>query len=425
MELHTIRNLLCSGKNINDLKLRVTYYARVSTDSILQLNSLNNQSEYFEEYIKSNINWEYVKGYIDEGISGTSDKRPSFLRMIEDAKECKFDLIITKEISRFSRNTLDSIKYTRYLLEQGVGVYFISDNINTIYSDSELRLTIMSSIAQDEVRRISERVKFGMRKSINDGNILGNDRLFGYRKNKKTGNLEIIKEEKEIILKIYDMFLYQNYSLTKIVKYLNSLDIKTSMNNKFSVTTLKRMIINPKYKGYYCSRKSEVIDYISKKIIYYEEKDWIMYKDYNKVPPIVSEEVWSLANNKIKKIENKKYKKCDSKYSTLIYCKNDEHLFYRRKVNNRYIWYCSNYLNNGCSACKNVSIYENELDEIIDYISKMKNVRNIINKIIVGRDNDYIELIVYLKDKIETINKKFFFKKSNRLYNVTYLEYVN
>ena len=415
MELHTIRNLLCSGKNINDLKLRVTYYARVSTDSVLQLNSLNNQSEYFEQYIKSNINWEYVKGYIDEGISGTSDKRPSFLRMIEDAKECKFDLIITKEISRFSRNTLDSIKYTRYLLEHGVGVYFISDNINTIYSDSELRLTIMSSIAQDEVRRISERIKFGMRKSINDGNILGNDRLFGYRKNKKTGNLEIIKEEKEIILKIYDLFLYQNYSLTKIVKYLNSLDIKTSMNNKFSVTTLKRMIINPKYKGYYCSRKSEVIDYISKKIIYYEEKDWIMYKDYNKVPPIVSEEVWSLANNKIKKIENKKYKKCDSKYSTLIYCKNDEHLFYRRKVNNRYIWYCSNYLNNGCSACKNVSIYENELDEIIDYISKMKNVRNIINKIIVGRDNDYIELIVYLKDKIETINKKFFFKKSNRL----------
>ena len=95
MELHTIRNLLCSGKSINDLKLRVTYYARVSTDSVLQLNSLNNQSEYFEEYIKSNVNWEYVKGYIDEGISGTSDKRPSFLKMIEDAKNNEFDLIIT------------------------------------------------------------------------------------------------------------------------------------------------------------------------------------------------------------------------------------------------------------------------------------------------------------------------------------------
>lgn len=424
MELHTIRNLLCSGKSINDLKLRVTYYARVSTDSVLQLNSLNNQSEYFEEYIKSNVNWEYVKGYIDEGISGTSDKRPSFLKMIEDAKNNEFDLIITKEISRFSRNTLDSIKYTRYLLEHGVGVYFISDNINTIFSDSELRLTIMSSIAQDEVRRISERVKFGMRKSINDGNILGNDRLFGYRKNKETGNLEVIEDEKNVILKIYHLFLNKDYSLTKIVKYLNSLDIKTSMNNKFSVTTLKRMIINPKYKGYYCSRKSEVIDYISKKIVYYEEKDWIMYKDYIKVPPIVSEEFWNLANDKIKRIENKKYKKCDSRYSTLIYCKNDGCLFYRRKVNNRYIWYCSNYLNNGCSSCKNVSIYENELDEIINYVSKVDSVKNIVNKIIVSRNNDVIELMIYLKDKIEIINKEFFFEKSNHLYNVTYLEYV-
>jgi len=421
MELFSIRSLLSSGKSINDLDLRVTYYARVSTDSSLQLNSLNNQSKYFEEFIKSNKNWKYVEGYIDEGISGTSDKRPSFLRMIEDAKNDKFDLIITKEISRFSRNTLDSIKYTRNLLENGVGVYFVSDNINTIYSDSELRLTIMSSIAQDEVRRISERVKFGMKKSMNDGNILGNDRLFGYRKNKKTGDLEILDEEKSIVLKIYDLFITEDYSLTRIVKYLNDLSIKTSMNNKFSVTTLKRMIINPKYKGYYCSRKSEVVDYISKKKIYFEEKDWILYKDYKKIPPIISEDIWELAYLKIKKIENKKYKKCDSKYSTLIYCKMDNHFFYRRKVNNRYIWYCSNYLNNGKSVCKNSSIYENELDLIINYVSKVDNVRKIVDKIIVDKKGNCVELSIYLNEKILPITKEFYFDNSKHLYKVNYI----
>ncbi len=155
-----------AGASIYDLELRVVYYARVSTDKDAQLNSLDNQIFYFEDFIKAQKNWILADGYVDEGISGKSvEKRDSFLRMIRDAKAGKFDLILTKEISRFSRNTLDSIMYTRQLLDCGVGVYFQSDNINTLMPDSELRLTIMASIAQEEVRKLSERLRFGYKRS--------------------------------------------------------------------------------------------------------------------------------------------------------------------------------------------------------------------------------------------------------------------
>ena len=167
MNLLNIRKQLLTGTTIYQINLRVTYYGRVSTNQDIQLTSLSNQEEYFKQMILNNNNWTYIEGYIDEGITGTStSKRTNFLRMINDAKHNKFDLIITKEISRFSRNTLDSIKYTRELLEYGVAVLFLNDNINTIYPDSELRLTIMSSMAQDEIRRLSERVRFGVAMSI-------------------------------------------------------------------------------------------------------------------------------------------------------------------------------------------------------------------------------------------------------------------
>ena len=167
MDLYAIRNMLSQGKSIYDLPLRVTFYARVSTDRYEQLNSLENQVTYFENFIKEQENWTFVEGYVDEGISGTSvKKREDFLRMVDDAKRKKFDLILTKEISRFSRNTLDSIKYTQELLSNSVGVHFLSDNINTFQPDSELRLTIMSSIAQEEIRKLSERVRFGYKRSV-------------------------------------------------------------------------------------------------------------------------------------------------------------------------------------------------------------------------------------------------------------------
>ena len=204
MNLLEIRQKISVGESIYDLPLKVTFYARVSTEKDAQINSLNNQISYYTEFIKSIPNWTYVDGYIDEGISGTSvNKRENFLRMIDDSKESKFDLILTKEISRFSRNTLDSIKYTQELLICGVGVHFLSDNINTFQPDSELRLTIMSSIAQEEIRKLSERIRFGYKRSVEKGIVPGSNNIYGYTKNK--GKLVIDEEQAKFIRLIFEI----------------------------------------------------------------------------------------------------------------------------------------------------------------------------------------------------------------------------
>ena len=205
MNILKVRSEMRKGRSIFDLPLRVTFYARVSTDKSEQLNSLENQVQYYTELIQSKPNWTFIPGYIDEGISGTSTKkRDSFLQMIQDAKDGRFDFIITKEISRFSRSTLDSIQYTQELLENDVGVLFQNDNINTMDPDSEFRLTIMAGVAQDEVRKLSERLKFGFNQAIKNGHVLGNDKLWGY--DKKDCVLTINQREAAIIRQIFDLY---------------------------------------------------------------------------------------------------------------------------------------------------------------------------------------------------------------------------
>ena len=214
MDIHTIRMELRT-KSIYDLPLRVTYYARVSSESDEQLNSLGNQVSYYEDLIRRNLPWTFVPGYIDEGLSGISTKkRENFNRMIEDAAEGQFDLIITKEISRFARNTLDSIQYTRQLLSYGVGVFFQNDNINTFDEDAELRLSIMSSIAQDELRKLSSRVKFGHQQAIKSSVVLGNSRIFGYTK--ADGKLVIDETEAPMVRELFELYATGEYSMKQL-----------------------------------------------------------------------------------------------------------------------------------------------------------------------------------------------------------------
>ncbi len=216
MDLYTVRNNIMKGVPLQELNLRVCFYARVSTDKDEQLHSLSNQISFFNDNISKVLtNWEFIGSYIDEGISGTQvKKREEFLRMIEDAKRHKFDLILTKEISRFSRSTLDSIMYTQELLSNGVGVYFLNDNINTILPDSELRLTMMSSIAQDEVRKtFPKRVSFGMKRSIDNGVVLGCSNIYGYVKDK--GKLVIDDEQAKMIKIIFDRYANTTDGLSK------------------------------------------------------------------------------------------------------------------------------------------------------------------------------------------------------------------
>ena len=380
MDLYDIRKQLNSGKSIYDLPLRVTFYARVSTGTDEQAHSLKNQIAYYSKFIDSNPNWTYVEGYIDESLSGTSvAKRESFLRMVDDARLNKFDFIVTKEISRFSRNTLDSIKYTQDLLSHGVGVLFQSDNINTLMPDAELRLTIMSSIAQDEVRKISERVKFGFKRAIENGVVLGNSKIWGYTK--KDGKLTIDEKEAELVRQIFKKYANEKLGIRSICTWLNEQGIKNSNGNDFSFSTIKGILVNPKYMGYYCGNKTHKYDYKRSDRKYLDESQWVMYKDEENVPPIVSEELWYKTND-ILKARSKKLSAEDKStyqnkyaYSGKIICM--EHnvpyyrALYRYKSGDKEVWQCREYSARGKAGCVSPTIYTTELDSIMKEAYKL------------------------------------------------------
>ena len=195
-----------------------------------------------------------MEGYIDEGLSAaTTKKRENFHRMVADGENGLFDLIITKEITRFARNTLDSIQYTRRLLSAGVGVFFQNDNINTLDEDSELRLTIMSGIAQDELRKLSSRVRFGHQQAIKNSVVLGNSRIFGYQKDK--GRLVIDQDEAPMVRELFERYATGEYSMKQLETLFWEMGYRNHNGKKIAHTTMSGMIANPKYKGYYVGNK--------------------------------------------------------------------------------------------------------------------------------------------------------------------------
>lgn len=419
MDLYTIRNMLSQGKSIYDLPLRVTFYARVSTDRYEQLNSLENQVMYFENFIKEQENWIFVEGYVDEGISGTSvKKREDFLRMVDDAKKKKFDLILTKEISRFSRNTLDSIKYTQELLSCGVGVHFLSDNINTFQPDSELRLTIMSSIAQEEIRKLSERVRFGYKRSVEKGIVPGSNNIYGYTKNK--GKLVIDEEQAKFIRLIFETYVSENIGVHRLgFKLFEEYGVTNYSGKPIAGTVIKNIIRNPKYKGYFCAHKETTVDYHDRKRKRFKRDEWIVYKDNETCPPIVSEELWDKANEildaRSKKHDqinkNNKYNKFP--FSGLMHCHFDGATFVRGtyqigkgdRSRRRKFWACNNYRIHGkkkTEGCNSPVLYYEELVEVC---------KKILNMILVCQD----DLISEINDMISDIRNKKDYKKEIKL----------
>lgn len=392
MDLFTIRNLLASGKTIFDLTLRVTYYARVSTDKDEQAHSLKAQIQYYSAFITQNPNWTYVEGYIDEGLSGTSvAHRDSFKRMIADAKLQKFDLILTKEISRFSRNTLDSIRYTQELLRYGVGVFFQSDNIITLSPDAELRLTIMSSIAQDEVRKLSERVRFGFKRSIEKGVVLGNDCIWGYRKDK--GKLVIDEEQAPIVRLIFELYANQGLGVRRVADELNRRGYLNTQGRPFSFSTIRKVLENPKYKGYYCGNKTVKLDYRLSERKEIAPENWVLYKDEETVPSIVSEELWEKANRILRK-RSEQYKSAGEgspnarySYSGKIICMEHGVPYYRTKMRSggqiKIAWQCKRYSERGLAGCTSPILYESDIDQIVleCYRSLIQEKTSIIEKL--------------------------------------------
>ena len=379
MDLFKMKQEFLNGKTILDLPLRVVYYARVSTEKEEQLNSLENQIDYFENYIRQNSNWTYVRGYVDEGISGTtSKKRENFMKMITDAKNGEFDLIVTKEISRFSRDIIDSLSYTRLLLTYNVCVFFTSDNIITASSDGELRLTIMASIAQDEIRKLSERTKFGFQRSLEKGTVLGNDNIWGYKKD--NGKLVIDENEAPMIREIFEKYANDSkIGLKKLSVFLTQKGYLNRNGNSLHQNTLKDIIQNPKYKGYYTGKISTVVDYRTKKRNYYDQSEWIVYKDFDNVPPIVAEELWNKANQKLSSRSKKaaKYQKYQTLYhlSGKLYCEKHECGFVRKVKHYKnkedvIHWYCSNFHKTGSRHCNPASFKEADLYDILLSIFK-------------------------------------------------------
>lgn len=273
--------------NDNEVKW-VAAYCRVSTDKTDQANSLENQQKFFNEYIKRNPFWELYNIYVDDGISGTNTKkRIAFNRMIDDAKSGKFDLIITKEISRFARNILDSIGYTRELKALGVGVIFLNDNINTLDSDAEMRLAFLSTMAQEESRKTSERVKWGLRRQMEKGVVLGRDML-GY--DVRNGNLIINEEGAETVRLIYHKFLDEGKGAHRIAKELREECVKTSTGMKdWSYTVILRILRNEKYCGDLVQQKTYTPDYLThQKKRNYGEIETVTIRNHHE--PIISRE---------------------------------------------------------------------------------------------------------------------------------------
>ena len=276
------------GINSDFQKRSVAIYARVSTEHEAQLSALENQVDWYRPILAARPEWTLTAQYIDEGITGTSaEKRPQFMKMIADAKQKKFDMIITREVSRFARNTVDTLQFTRMLKEYGVEVFFINDNIKTFDGDGELRLTIMATLAQDESRKTSIRVKAGQQTSMQNGVFYGNGNILGYDRVGK--ELVINPEQAKTVRMIFDMYL-SGMGVMKIQYELEKAGRLTSTGKtKWFASYISHMLKNSFYCGIITYHKEYTPDYLKqRKIKNYGAMEYVQVKGTHE--PIITEE---------------------------------------------------------------------------------------------------------------------------------------
>lgn len=284
--------ILNQKPQIVENKKRVAAYCRVSTDREDQANSFESQQRYFRQYISHHPDWELYGIFADEGISGTNTKkRKEFNRMISCARNGAFDFIITKEISRFARNTLDSIYYTRELKKYGVGVIFLNDNINTLDGDAELRLAIMSSIAQEESRKTSERVKWGQKRQMEQGVVFGRSML-GY--DVRHGKMYVNEEGAEVVRLIFHKFVNEGKGTCVIARELQEEGIQPMRARTWQHTVILRILRNEKYCGDLVQKKTYTPDFLSHEKKYNRgQEEFVIIKDHHE--PIISREIFEAA----------------------------------------------------------------------------------------------------------------------------------
>lgn len=334
--------------------LRVAAYCRVSTDKDDQANSFERQKEYFETKIEENKEWQLVDIYADKGISGTNtSKRTGFNKMMRDAKAGKIDRIITKEVSRFARNTVDTLQYTRELKSLGVSVLFINDNIDTFDSDGELRLTIMASIAQEESRKTSERVKWGQKRQMEKGVVFGRN-ILGYHL--KNGVLIVNEEEATLVRHIYNKYL-EGKGLHVIAKELREEGHKTKNgNSEWTNKSIRTILQNEKYVGDLLQKKTITPDFLTHKKKYNRgEEETVYIRDHHE--PIIDRETFTFVQAEFER-KSEIYKEGKSKHSNRYafsgkikcgHCGRRYVANFRKRKDGtkRKVWNCYNKVKNG------------------------------------------------------------------------------
>lgn len=435
-----------TGKVITD-RLRVCAYCRVSTGDEEQINSYESQKKYYDEKINSNSLWVFAGIYADEAITGTLDyKRNEFMRMITDAMEGKFDVIITKSISRFARNTLDTLKYVRKLKERKIAVIFEKENINTLEMSGEFLLTILSSIAQQESESISGNVKLGLKMKKERGEIVGFKHCLGYDYDKDSHEIKIQQDEAEIVRQIFNRYC-EGAGSTIIARELTEAGyIPPKGGEKWAESTIRGIIKNEKYKGDVLQGKTFTIDPIThKRMVNKGEED--KYYIENNHEAIVSAETYEKAQRILEKrsgaVETGRRKGNYSRkytFSSRIFCGFCGSVFVRRNlyINTKHetkVWQCMNYAKKGKKFCPEtkairekiiedcfVEAYEllcqdnkeviNNFLNRIDGFLRENNTKSILQKLEVKKQgienkiNSLINLMIDGTIDKETFNKK-------------------
>ncbi len=359
-------NLFTSVSKIIEYKRKVAAYARVSTDNEEQLSSYAAQVDYYTRYIQSKEEWEFVEIYTDEGISATNTKkRDGFNRMIQDALDGKIDLIVTKSVSRFARNTVDTLTTVRKLKDHGVEVYFEKENIYTFDTKGELLITIMGSLAQEESRSISENTTWGQRKRFADGKVsLPYKKFLGYERG-ENGIPQIVEKEAKIVKMIYRLFL-EGKTTSGIARHLTKLKIPTpGGKEKWTTSTIRSILTNEKYKGDALLQKSYTVDFLTKKKKK-NEGEVPQYYVENSHEAIISPEVFDMVQYEFEKRKGQVQSGANC-FSSKIIC-GDCGSFYGSKVwhsNDKYrkiILQCNAKFKNK-KKCKTPHVTEEQIKE--------------------------------------------------------------
>ena len=333
MTIYELRDLIEQTGDLDNIPLRCATYSRVSTEKEIQAASLHNMTDDFRDYVERHPNWTFVKAFIDDGKSGlTTKKREDFLKLLAAGAAGSYDLLITGEISRFGRNTMEGLQNIKYLKDRGIPVIFLYDDLNTYDADCDIQIQQKLVDAENESRKISKRVKRGHAKSIQKGHVLGS-RIWGYKK--ENCRLAIDPETAPMVRRIFELYATNQYSMKEIEDILYQEGYRNSRGNRLSHTTMANIITNPKYKGYFVGGKVKVIDIFNKRQKFLPEKDWVMYKDERgeTVPAIVSEELWEAANEVFQRrsIDVKHRRNCSTHkntYTGKLFCTVDGALYY-------------------------------------------------------------------------------------------------